>query len=91
MLFQMNLILSELGLDNKVVLLVFLVPCTKLQIRSGFKQMSGPEAKQGKPVRTASCFLFATLFQCTHMVDEDLCRVVPAASKAPFQHVPVVW
>ena len=68
-----------------------MVPCTKLQIRPVFKQMSGPEAKQGKHVRTDSDFLSATLSQCTYMVVEDLCRVVPAVSQAPFQYVPVVW
>ena len=83
--------LAEIDLDNKIVLLVFLVPCTKLQIRPGFKQMSGPEAKQGTPVRTDSCFLSATLSQCTFLVIEDLCRVVPVVSWAPVQYVPVVW
>ena len=55
------------------------------------KQMSEPEAKQGKPVRTDSCFLSASLSQCTYMVVEDLCRAFPAVSQAPFQYVPVVW
>ena len=54
-----------------VLLLVFLVSCTQLQIKPGFKQMSVPEAKQGKPARTDSCFLSATLSQCT-LVIEDL-------------------
>ena len=53
--------------------------------------MSGPEAKQGKPVRTVSCFLSATLSQCTYIVVEDFCRVIPAVSQAPFQYVPVAW
>ena len=53
--------------------------------------MSGPEAKQCKPVRTDSHFLSATLSQCTYVVVEDLCRVIPAVSWAPFQYVPVVW
>ena len=53
--------------------------------------MSGPEAKQGKPVRTDSHFLSATVSQCTCMVVEDLCRVVTAVSQGPFQYVPVVW
>ena len=52
--------------------------------------MSVPEAKQGEPVRTDSHFLSATLSQCTYMVVEDLCGVVPALSWAPFRHVPVV-
>ena len=51
--------------------------------------MSVPEAKQGKPVRTDSYFLSPTLSQCTYMVVEDLCRVVPAVSWAPFQYVPM--
>ena len=80
-----------MGLDNKVVSLVFLVPCTKLQIRPGFEQMSGPEAKQGKHVRTDSHFLSTALSQCTFLVIEDLCRVVTAVRWAPFQYVPVVW
>ena len=53
--------------------------------------MSVPEAKQGKPVRTDSHFLSATLSQCTSLVIEDLCRVIPAVSKAPLQCIPVVW
>ena len=53
--------------------------------------MSGPEAKQGKPVRTDSHFLSAALSQCPYMVVEDLCRVIPAVSQAPFKDVPVVW
>ena len=53
--------------------------------------MSGPEAKQGKPVRTHSRFLPATLSQCTYMVVEDPCRVIPAVSQDPFQCAPVVW
>ena len=52
--------------------------------------MSVPEAKQGEPVWTDSHFLSATLSQCTYMVVEDLCRVVPALSWATFQYVPVV-
>ena len=52
---------SEQIFTLKVVLLVFLVPCTKIQISSGFKQMSVPEAKQGEPVRPNSHFLSATL------------------------------
>ena len=52
----------------------------KLQMRPGFKQMSVPEAKQGKPVRGNSCFLLTTLSQCTLLVIEDPCRVVPAVS-----------
>ena len=79
-----------MGLDNKVASLVFLVPCTMLQIMSGFKHMSGPEAKQGKPVMTYSRFLSATLSQCTYMVVEDLCRVIPAESQASLQCVPVL-
>ena len=72
-------------------MLVFLVPCTKLQIRPGLKQMSVPDAKQGKPVMTASHFLSATLSLYTFLVIEDLCRVIPAVSQAPFQYIPVVW
>ena len=53
--------------------------------------MSGPEAKQGKPLRTDSHFLSATISQCTYVVVEDLCRVIPAVNQAPFQCVPVVW
>ena len=53
--------------------------------------MSVPEAMQGKPVRTDSCFLCATLSQCTFLIIEDLCRVIQAVSQAPFQYVPVVW
>ena len=52
--------------------------------------MSVPEPKQGKPVRTDSCFLSLTLSQCTFLVFEDLCRVIPAVSWAPFQYVPVI-
>ena len=52
--------------------------------------MSVPEAKQGKSVRTDSHFLSATLSQCTYMVIEDLCTVVPTVSWAPSQYVPVV-
>ena len=52
--------------------------------------MSGPEAKHGKPVRTDSHFLSTTLSECTYMVVEDLCRVIPVVSQAPFQYVPVV-
>ena len=74
----------DIGVDNKVVLLVFLVPSTKLQIRPGFRQLSVPVAKQGKPVRTDSHFLSATLPQCTFLVIKDLCRVVPAVSWAPY-------
>ena len=44
--------------------------------------MSGPDAKQGKPDRIDSHFLSTTLSQCTYMVVEDLCRVVPAVSQA---------
>ena len=54
----------------------------------GFIQLSVPEAKQGKPVRTDSNFLSTTLSQCTYMVIEDLCRAVPAVCWAPFQTVP---
>ena len=46
--------------------------------------MSEPEAKQDKPVRTDSHFLSTTLSQCTYMVVEDLYRVIPALSQAPF-------
>ena len=46
--------------------------------------MSGPKAKYGKPVRTDSHFLSATLSQYTYMVVEDLCGVLPAVSQAPF-------
>ena len=53
--------------------------------------MSVPEAMQGKPVRTDSHFLSATLSQCTYMVVEDLSRGIPAVSQAPFQYVPLVW
>ena len=53
--------------------------------------MCGAEAKQGKPLRTDSHFLSATLSQCTYMVVEDLSRVILAVSQAPFQCVPVVW
>ena len=53
--------------------------------------MNVPEANQGKPVRTDSCFLSATHSQCTFLVIEDLCRVIPAVSWDPFQYVPVVW
>ena len=47
--------------------------------------MSVPEAKQGKPVRTDSNFLSATLSQCAFLVIEDLCIVIPAVSQAAFQ------
>ena len=53
--------------------------------------MSGPEAKQGKPIKTDSHFLSSTLSQCTYMVVEDLCRVIPAVSQAASQCVHVVW
>ena len=53
--------------------------------------MSVPEAKQGRPVRTDSCFLSATLSQFIFLVIEDPSRVVPAVSQAPFQYVHVVW
>ena len=72
-------------------MLVFLVPCTKLQIRPGFKQLSVLEAEQGKPVRTDSHFLSTALSQSTFLVIEDLYRVVPAVSLASFEYVPVVW
>ena len=53
--------------------------------------MSVPDAKQGKPVMTDSHFLSATLSLYTFLVIEDLCRVIPAVSQAPFQYIPVVW
>ena len=76
--------------EIKVFSLVFLVPCSKVQIRPGFKQMSVSEAKQGKPVRADSDFLSTTLSQFTSPVIEDLCRVIPAVSKPPLQCVPVI-
>ena len=53
--------------------------------------MTGPNAKQGKAVRTDSRFLSTMLSQSTYMVVEDLYRVIPHVSQAPFQYVPVVW
>ena len=50
--------------------------------------MRGPEAKQGKPVRTDSCFLTATLSACTYMVIEDLCIVISVVSQAPSSLCP---
>ena len=47
--------------------------------------MSVAEAKQGKAVRIDTHFLSPTLSQCTILDIEDLCRVIPAVSKALLQ------
>ena len=47
--------------------------------------MSVPGQNNVNLLRPDSHFLSATLSQCTFVVIEDLCRVVPAESWAPFQ------